>query len=45
MGAPDHIIVGSGINALVRAAMLSGKGAKVLGGNGGGSGYLLAGRL
>ncbi|WP_353644565.1 NAD(P)/FAD-dependent oxidoreductase [Mesorhizobium sp. WSM2239] len=30
MGAPDHIIVGSGINALVCAAMLSGKGAKVL---------------
>ena len=27
---PDHIIVGSGINALVCAAMLSGKGAKVL---------------
>ena len=30
MGAPDHIIVGSGINALVCAAMLSGKGAQVL---------------
>ena len=30
MTAPDHIIVGSGINALVCAAMLSGKGAKVL---------------
>jgi phytoene dehydrogenase-like protein len=27
---PDHIIVGSGINALVCAAMLGGKGAKVL---------------
>ncbi|TIY00868.1 MAG: FAD-dependent oxidoreductase, partial [Mesorhizobium sp.] len=26
----DHIIVGSGINALVCAAMLGGKGAKVL---------------
>src|SRR5437868_249407 len=30
MKAPDHIIVGSGINALVCAAMLGGKGAKVL---------------
>ena len=30
MTTPDHIIVGSGINALVCAAMLSGKGAKVL---------------
>src|SRR6187402_2197271 len=30
MSAPDHIIVGSGINALVCAAILSGKGAKVL---------------
>ena len=30
MTAPDHIIVGSGINALVCAAMLGGKGAKVL---------------
>ncbi|UVK39045.1 NAD(P)/FAD-dependent oxidoreductase [Mesorhizobium sp. AR10] len=30
MSAPDHIIVGSGINALVCAAMLGGKGAKVL---------------
>jgi phytoene dehydrogenase-like protein len=30
MMAPDHIIVGSGINALVCAAMLGGKGAKVL---------------
>lgn len=30
MNAPDHIIVGSGINALVCAAMLGGKGAKVL---------------
>jgi len=28
--APDHIIVGSGINALVCAAMLAGKGRKVL---------------
>src|SRR6476646_11257951 len=27
---PDHIIVGSGINALVCASMLAGKGAKVL---------------
>ncbi len=27
---PDHIIVGSGINALVCAAMLAGKGRKVL---------------
>ena len=30
MTAPDHIIVGSGINAPVCAAMLGGKGAKVL---------------
>ena len=30
MGDVDHIIVGSGINALVCAAMLGGKGAKVL---------------
>ncbi|MBZ9865844.1 NAD(P)/FAD-dependent oxidoreductase [Mesorhizobium sp. CA15] len=30
MTAPDHIIVGSGINALVCAAMLGAKGAKVL---------------
>src|SRR5690606_1928001 len=30
MTAPDHIIVGSGINALVCAAMLAGKGQKVL---------------
>jgi phytoene dehydrogenase-like protein len=30
MGAPDHIIVGSGINALVCAAMLAGKGERVL---------------
>lgn len=30
MSQPDHIIVGSGINALVCAAMLGGKGAKVL---------------
>jgi len=30
MTAPDHIIVGSGINALVCAAMLAGKGRKVL---------------
>ncbi|TIP25672.1 MAG: NAD(P)/FAD-dependent oxidoreductase [Mesorhizobium sp.] len=30
MNAPDHIIVGSGINALVCAALLGGKGAKVL---------------
>src|ERR1043165_8762112 len=30
MKAPDHIIVGSGINALVCAAMLGGKGAEVL---------------
>lgn len=30
MTAPDHIIVGSGINALVCAAMLGGKGARVL---------------
>lgn len=30
MNAPDHIIVGSGINALVCAAMLGGKGAEVL---------------
>ena len=30
MNAPDHVIVGSGINALVCAAMLAGKGAKVL---------------
>ena len=30
MNAPDHIIVGSGINALVCAAMLSAKGGKVL---------------
>jgi len=30
MTEPDHIIVGSGINALVCAAILSGKGAKVL---------------
>ncbi|MDH6233206.1 phytoene dehydrogenase-like protein [Mesorhizobium soli] len=30
MSTPDHIIVGSGINALVCAAVLSGKGAKVL---------------
>jgi phytoene dehydrogenase-like protein len=30
MTAPDHIIVGSGINALVCAAVLAGKGAKVL---------------
>lgn len=30
MATPDHIIVGSGINALVCAAILSGKGAKVL---------------
>ena len=30
MTAPDHIIVGSGINALVCAALLAGKGRKVL---------------
>ncbi len=30
MDAPDHVIVGSGINALVCAAVLAGKGAKVL---------------
>lgn len=30
MSDPDHIIVGSGINALVCAAVLGGKGAKVL---------------
>ena len=30
MSQPDHIIVGSGINALVCAAMLGGKGADVL---------------
>ena len=30
MSEPDHIIVGSGINALVCASMLAGKGAKVL---------------
>ena len=30
MSAPDHIIVGSGINALVCAAILGGKGRKVL---------------
>ncbi|MER9433972.1 NAD(P)/FAD-dependent oxidoreductase [Mesorhizobium sp. M0618] len=30
MTQPDHIIVGSGINALVCAAMLGGKGARVL---------------
>ncbi|MER9652691.1 NAD(P)/FAD-dependent oxidoreductase [Mesorhizobium sp. M0152] len=30
MNAPDHIIVGSGINALVCATMLGGKGEKVL---------------
>ncbi|MEP3276668.1 MAG: NAD(P)/FAD-dependent oxidoreductase [Stappiaceae bacterium] len=30
MGEPDHIFVGSGINALVAAAMLSAKGKKVL---------------
>src|ERR1041384_5766520 len=30
MTAPDHIIVGSGINALVCAAVLAGKGGKVL---------------
>ena len=30
MSAPYHIILGSGINALVCAAMLAGKGAKVL---------------
>jgi len=30
VATPDHIIVGSGINALVCAAVLSGKGAKVL---------------
>ena len=30
MTAPDHIIVGSGINALVCAAILGGKGRKVL---------------
>ncbi|MBA3447222.1 MAG: NAD(P)-binding protein, partial [Pseudaminobacter sp.] len=30
MNAPEHIIVGSGINALVCAAMLSGRGRKVL---------------
>ena len=30
MGEPDHIIVGSGINALVCAAILAGKGGKVL---------------
>ena len=30
MGGPDHIIVGSGINALVCAAMLAGKGGQVL---------------
>ena len=30
MSEPDHIIVGSGINALVCAALLAGKGAKVL---------------
>ncbi len=30
VATPDHIIVGSGINALVCAAMLAGKGAKVL---------------
>ncbi len=27
---PDHVIVGSGINTLVCAAILAGKGAKVL---------------
>ena len=30
MSEPDHIIVGSGINALVCASVLAGKGAKVL---------------
>lgn len=30
MATPDHIVVGSGINALVCAAILAGKGAKVL---------------
>ena len=30
MSQTDHIIVGSGINALVCAAMLAGKGRKVL---------------
>ncbi|MEP1930585.1 MAG: NAD(P)/FAD-dependent oxidoreductase [Roseibium sp.] len=30
MAQPDHIIIGSGINALVAAAMLSAKGKKVL---------------
>jgi phytoene dehydrogenase-like protein len=30
MSEPDHLIVGSGINALVCAAILAGKGAKVL---------------
>lgn len=30
MTAPDHVIVGSGINALVCAALLAGKGRKVL---------------
>lgn len=30
MTAPDHVIVGSGINALVCAAMLAGKGERVL---------------
>ena len=30
MSEPDHIIVGSGINALVCASMLAGKGGKVL---------------
>ncbi len=30
MSAPDHVIVGSGINALVCAAVLAGKGGKVL---------------
>ena len=30
MSEPDHIIVGSGINALVCAALLAGKGGKVL---------------
>jgi phytoene dehydrogenase-like protein len=30
VGAPDYVIIGSGINALVCAAILGGKGAKVL---------------
>ena len=30
MSEPDHVIVGSGINALVCAAIIAGKGGKVL---------------